>query len=136
MSSPLVTGLTCDFYLKKIMPYKPKGKCHHPGCLVRTYDYYCEDHKKQHQKEYDTYERKYDHKQRYGSRWTKLRNSYIKMNPLCEECLKENHTTPADLVHHIIPIEDGGEIYDIKNLESVCNSCHQKLHSQLKNNKR
>ncbi len=118
------------------MPMKPKGKCHHYGCNVRTYDYYCDEHKKLHQKQYDQYERKYNHAERYGSQWTALRNDYIKINPLCEECLKNNVATPATIVHHKLPIEDGGAVLDIKNLESVCASCHAQIHKRLEKEKR
>ncbi len=96
---------------------------------------YCEKHRKERQKEYELYQRKYNHRERYDGRWDKVRNIYIKNHPLCEECLKENITTVGELVHHKIPIEDGGEKYDFDNLETVCRSCHSKLHIKIKKEK-
>lgn len=58
---------------------------------------------------------------------------------LCVECLKVGRVTPADLVHHIIPITrqniDDPEItLNPDNLEAVCVQCHANLHP--KENKR
>jgi hypothetical protein len=33
------------------------------------------------------------------------------------------------MVHHILPIESGGEVLAWDNLESLCESCHDAKHS-------
>lgn len=116
------------------MPSKAKRQCKVFGCknYARGNEAYCEEHLKQDNKKYNSYLRKYDANERYDSRWNRVRNIYIKQHPLCEECFKENKYTKATIVHHKKPIECGGDKYDIENLESVCDSCHQKIHSKIK----
>jgi len=55
----------------------------------------------------------------------------LRENPLCEECERINLLTSAVMVHHIIPIEGGGEPLDWDNLMSLCEYCHDKKHSRL-----
>ncbi|MEW6047007.1 MAG: HNH endonuclease signature motif containing protein [Bacillota bacterium] len=49
-------------------------------------------------------------------------------DPLCELCLAEGRVTPAEMVHHKVPLREGGELLDMGNLVSVCRACHAKLH--------
>ena len=134
-----------------VMPYKARRGCSYPGWANLVVDVstkggsfleggknfvrgplFCNEHIHLQGKQYDKFERKYNHRERYDSRWDKVRNIYIKAHPLCEECLKENKSTIARIVHHIKPIEDGGDKYAFDNLMSVCDSCHQKIHTRLK----
>ena len=48
------------------------------------------------------------------------------LNPLCERCEKINLIIPTEAVHHIIPISQGGDPWDLDNLESLCIKCHNK----------
>jgi 5-methylcytosine-specific restriction protein A len=50
---------------------------------------------------------------------------------LCEECEHDNRIKPADLVHHIIPLTDGGKRLDHDNLMAVCSRCHTKIHGRM-----
>ena len=70
--------------------------------------------------------REVDNSSFYNSkRWRALRNYYIQMKPLCEQCKRSsNHVKSAQVVDHIVPITMGGSPVDIKNLQSLCNSCH------------
>ena len=64
----------------------------------------------------------------YGHDWRKLSEFKRKIDPLCEECAKAGRTTPADHVHHIVPIVEAEERrLDMDNLMSVCVDCHEKL---------
>jgi len=76
--------------------------------------------------QYNKYERPYDSNERYGSAWRKIRNRYIKVHPLCEECLKAERLTPAQEVHHILPLGHGGT-NDDSNLMSLCKPCHSRI---------
>lgn len=72
--------------------------------------------------------------------WRKLRDTYLKEHPVCEECLKKGRVTPAQDVHHIKSPFKGGEInynllLDYHNLESLCKDCHGLLHSQMQGHK-
>ena len=40
--------------------------------------------------------------------------------------MKENRLTPAEEVHHILPLADGGT-HDDDNLMALCESCHSKI---------
>ena len=63
---------------------------------------------------------------RYDKRWRKLSELIRTNEPLCRECKKDNRTVLAKCVDHIIPIEQGGNMYDENNLQPLCWSCHSK----------
>ncbi len=60
--------------------------------------------------------------------WRRLRDWYRARHPLCEECQRQGRVTAAELVHHKVEISQGGEPLDAANLESLCRSCHSKVH--------
>lgn len=72
----------------------------------------------------------------YGSEaWRRLRNTYISLHPLCQECLEHNTVEPATEVHHIYPYLRGKDeqerwelFLDEKNLRSLCSKCHTAVH--------
>ena len=72
----------------------------------------------------------------YNSKvWKKLRNLYIREHPLCEMCLKEGKTTPAEEIHHIVPFLTGltaqqrwALLTDKNNLMSLCLEHHKEIH--------
>lgn len=78
-----------------------------------------------------------------SSRWRRLRQSYLKKHPLCEECLRKDRTRLAKVVHHILPVEDAKttsqmEIFafDASNLEALCEECHELRHIELGSSKK
>lgn len=100
------------------MPSKP---CKKPGCpnLIKTKDRYCAAHASR-----DSRRTKKTDKL-YGSyRWKQVRALKRKLSPLCELCLSEGKTTLAQMVDHIVEVKDGGERFDIDNLQSLCSACH------------
>ena len=67
----------------------------------------------------------------YDRAWVKLRNNYIKHNPLCEmrgpAC-----KGAARIVHHVIPIEKRPDLRLVRsNLMAVCDPCHRIAHDEL-----
>ena len=67
--------------------------------------------------------------------WRKMRDTYLKSHPICEECLKKGKVTPATSVHHIkSPFKKGEVNYalllDYDNLEAICHECHGLLHAK------
>ena len=108
------------------MPKKPKRPCSYPGCPELVEGRYCEVHQKLIDKQYNKYERDPMTKKRYGRQWKRIRDRYIKANPLCEQCKKENKLTPAQEVHHIKPLSKGGS-HDETNLMALCTSCHSTI---------
>jgi 5-methylcytosine-specific restriction endonuclease McrA len=63
------------------------------------------------------------HKFYQSRQWKKLRAWFIRSNPLCGLC-----GDVAQIVDHILPIEQGGGTMDVSNLQSLCKSCHNKKH--------
>ena len=110
------------------MPRKPKKPCAFPDCPNLTHGKYCELHKQTDNRRYNKYQRDPAINKRYGSEWKKIRNRYIKLNPLCELCKERGRFVPAELVHHKVELEDGGT-HDDDNLQSLCKSCHSRIHA-------
>lgn len=107
------------------MPSKAPHPCAYPGCPKLTAERYCTEHKTIASREYNRYQRAPDHNKIYGRRWHTIRDLYIRKNPLCEECFKAGRFVPADEVHHILPVTEGGTHAE-ENLMSLCQSCHTK----------
>lgn len=113
------------------MPKRPKRPCRFSGCpnLTDSKSGYCQDHDKQANTTYDKFIRGYRHSERYGACWKKIRDIYIRQNPLCELCRSKGKFVSAQLVHHIKPIAEGGtNVFD--NLMALCVSCHEKIHKR------
>ncbi|WP_431471940.1 HNH endonuclease [Nonlabens sp. SCSIO 43208] len=78
-------------------------------------------------KEYKQQERTVDNSKFYNSRtWRKTRKLFLENNPLCIHCERLGVTTPANVVDHIIPISEGGDKLNTKNLQPLCKKCHEK----------
>lgn len=58
--------------------------------------------------------------------WRNARSVQLTEHPLCQECEKKGIITPATLVDHIKPINEGGSKLDPHNLQSLCDKCHNK----------
>lgn len=78
------------------------------------------------------------HKLLSSHRWQQLRARYLAQHPVCELCEKNNKTSVAKVVHHVIPVEDAKDVglmeslaYDWNNLMALCNACHEEIHRQL-----
>lgn len=122
------------------MAERPLRPCAIPGCpeLVRG-DPYCRYHQYKNQEQKAERHRYYDQHQRdqraaefyNSSAWQKLRRYVLaRDHHLCQECLGEKRITPADVVHHLVPIsEDWGRRLDSGNCVSLCASCHNRIHS-------
>ena len=67
--------------------------------------------------------------------WTRLRNTYLSLHPICECCLEHERVTPATDIHHRRPFLNGETkeerwnlFLDEKNLMALCEKCHYALH--------
>jgi len=130
----LQSQIICEAFIllkngDELMPTKPKRPCSYPGCPNLTDGRFCETHAKAEAKRYETYDRDPSAKKRYNSTWRRIRDNYIKAHPLCEQCLKENKYIPAQEVHHILPLAEGGT-HAQTNLVALCKSCHAKIHAE------
>jgi 5-methylcytosine-specific restriction protein A len=59
----------------------------------------------------------------YDRKWQNAYGIYITLHPWCEKCLKQGKRTKAEIVDHIVPLKDGGERLDPRNMQSLCRSC-------------
>ena len=82
------------------MPMQPLRRCTFPGCRNRVKSGRCTEHKPKDNRE-SAAKRGYDH------RWSKYRKSYLVQNPLCVMCLEKGSYTPATVIDHIKPVENG-----------------------------
>lgn len=68
--------------------------------------------------------------------WRALRARKLQINPYCEcpDCVGKK--VKADMVDHIKRIEDGGDPWDMNNLQSMRNHpCHDRKRAREKNEK-
>ena len=61
-----------------------------------------------------------------GRHWRRVRALYLQQHPLCAECQREGRVVAARVVDHIKPINEGGARYDFRNLQGLCDKCHNK----------
>lgn len=107
---------------------RPRRLCRSPGCknLVPTgTGGLCDTHKQEQQRHYD--ERRGSASERgYNHRWNKARKMFLRENPLCENCLKQNKTEVATEVDHKIPHKGNYNLFwDQNNWQSLCSTCHK-----------
>lgn len=78
----------------------------------------------------------------YSSKaWQRLRNMYISLHPVCEECIKHGHVEPATQIHHLFPfMQEKTEearwntLLNESNLIALCEKCHYAFHYKLRHN--
>ena len=108
------------------MPKRPRSPCRWNGCPQLTEESYCKEHKKLVDKLYNLWKRDKNTYKSYGKTWRKIRLQHINEHPLCEVCKQKGMLTPANEVHHIIPLSEGGT-NEPANLMSLCKSCHSRI---------
>ena len=74
--------------------------------------------------------------------WKDCRAAYIhSVNGLCERCLEKGIIKAADIVHHIIELDDEKArdpsiAFNFDNLQAVCIECHNEVHFGKKTERR
>lgn len=103
------------------MPKSPKRPCNHQGCPALTNDAYCEKHRKQTAREYNTNVRDQELHKFYNSKqWRDIRKEVLLRDLYtCITCGQR-----AEIVDHIVEIKDGGCRTCKDNLQSLCRACH------------
>lgn len=105
------------------MPKAPKKPCAHPTCpeLIEKGQSYCTQHRKERNRQYKRDRQDKETQKIYTStRWRKIREIKLKKNPLCQDCQDEGVIKVADVVDHITPIKQGGAVWSMDNLRSLC----------------
>ena len=57
-------------------------------------------------------------------KWRKFAKRYKENNPLCIKCEEEGIVSSAYVADHIQRIEDGGEVFNENNIQSLCEFHH------------
>jgi 5-methylcytosine-specific restriction protein A len=112
-----------------VSPSKPRRPCKAPGCPGLTSGKYCQLHvhlEQQDRRRWDLH-RGNKVERGYGGSWERARGMKLRQDPLCFDCGR-----PAELVHHLRAIADGGERLDFENMVSLCVPCHGKRHGARK----
>lgn len=58
------------------------------------------------------------------ARWRRLRIRVLTEEPFCKECAAQDVVCASAEVDHIVPLSQGGDPYDRKNLQGLCKACH------------
>lgn len=66
--------------------------------------------------------RKYYNPNYNTQQWRKLRLELLKANPICQVCEREY----SNIADHIHPVRLGGDFWDVKNIQMLCEACHAK----------
>ena len=68
----------------------------------------------------------------HSQRWRTVRRKALRRDKfLCVECSRYGKKTPATVVHHIKERSAYPELeYELGNLESLCEACHNKRHPE------
>jgi 5-methylcytosine-specific restriction protein A len=60
----------------------------------------------------------------HSAKWRNLRKLVLSLYPICVHCKEKNITTLSKVADHIKPVRLGGQVWDINNLQGLCESCH------------
>lgn len=60
----------------------------------------------------------------YDSRWDRLSAEFRRRHPFCAWCQQQGRDILGDLVDHKIPVAEGGQIYHLANLWTLCTAHH------------
>lgn len=67
------------------------------------------------------------HHQRASSRaWRRLRAAVLERDDY--RCQTPDCPATATEVHHVVPVAQGGAMFDVANLVSLCRACHLDKH--------
>lgn len=122
----------------------PKKVCNYSGCtnLISINETYCSKHRLESNKErhkcYKVRRKDKEEQAFYNSKeWRIVRGFVINRdNGLCKLCLSKKRIRVADVVHHVIELKERRELgLETGNLLSLCNSCHQEIHSKYNKGK-
>lgn len=65
----------------------------------------------------------------YNSRaWRKVSKTYLQGHPFCEceQCKMLPMPLPSEVTDHIIPINQGGDPWDVNNFQAMNSRCHNR----------
>ena len=67
----------------------------------------------------------YNNEKRYQThQWKRLSDHIKTEEPFCRMCKENGVTKLAKVTDHIVAVRLGGDFWDSKNLQPLCESCH------------
>ena len=98
------------------MPTRPKGRCTYQGCTAKAVkDGRCAQHQRPAWIRPSAHTRQLD-----PAAWRKARQAALDRDR--HRCVRCGRL--ATEVDHVWEIADGGSLYDLANLQSLCHDCH------------
>ena len=123
------------------MPLNKLHVCNKMGCNELTRNRFCSKHAYIEAEERKRINRNYNQKRTDDKEqafykttiWKQIRKMVlIRDEYLCKDCMRIHKITPAQTVHHIIPLKIMWNQRTNKiNLISLCESCHQERHKKM-----
>lgn len=121
------------------MANKPPRPCRYPGCYKLTKDGWCDQHRPARAAKAPKRLSAQWHWMYMTKEWTEdLRPTQLLLEPFCRECAKRGLRTKATRVDHVEPHRgDWSRFVDRKNLQSLCERCHnRKTAKEMAENRR
>jgi 5-methylcytosine-specific restriction enzyme A len=111
-------------------PMGPKVPCRQPGCGRLSRDGGCELHPRRRQqsdarrerRKLDSPQTKQQRAFYHSAAWKRIRQVVLIRDAICQDC----RLRAAAEAHHIVSINEGGELLDLDNLVGLCRACHSK----------
>ena len=66
------------------------------------------------------------HNPRNDARYKRARRAFLAMHPYCAACKTKGVIMPSAELDHIVPLADGGPLWDAANWQALCETCHEK----------
>lgn len=111
------------------MPRSAPTPCRQPGCpQVLISPGFCERHRGLQHRDYGRARRGFDEELGFYSSaaWRSTRAAVLRDQPLCRACQGLGRFVPAGVVDHVRPIKEGGQRFDMANLQPLCVPCHNR----------
>jgi 5-methylcytosine-specific restriction protein A len=118
------------WHSEHMSPMKAQRPCSHPGCPeLISFGSRCEAHRRQSQslqtaRRMERPELKRDKAFYDSALWRRVRMEVLRQEPWCRACKAAGRATLADMVDHIVRIQDNGERLARANLQALCSVCH------------
>jgi 5-methylcytosine-specific restriction protein A len=109
----------------------PLSPCLESGCgNLSTYRGRCQAHRRR--KARATYKERGSLYRK--AKWLRTREAVLSQEPWCRACKGDGRETLATQVDHIVPVEQGGDKWNLAGLQPLCSSHHgQKTRREQRN---
>lgn len=109
------------------MPRSIPRPCAQPGCRELVLGACrCPQHATQAKREADS-RRPSARVRGYSGAWERARAEFLRANPLCAECARNDQIVAATVVDHVVPHKgDKQRFWDRANWQPLCKRCHDR----------